>query len=64
MTALFHNNLRFYTLRVTESEDEAEKMARRFEIAFNKLSKYDQVDLSFVIQMDGFEAGFEKLDNY
>jgi hypothetical protein len=64
MTALFHNNLRFYTLRVTESEDEAEKLARRFEIAFNKLSKYDQVDLSFTVEMDGFEAGFKKLENY
>lgn len=64
MTALFHNNLRFYTLRVTESEDEAEKMARRFEIAFNKLKKWEQVDLSFEIQINGFEAGFEKLDNY
>lgn len=64
MTALFHNNLRFYTLRVTESEAEAEKMARRFEIAFNKLSKWEQVDLSFLIEMDGLEAGFEKIDNY
>ena len=64
MTALFHNNLRFYTLRMTESEDEAEKMARKFEIAFNKLSKWEQVDLSFTIEMDGWEAGFNKLFEY
>ena len=64
MTAKFHNDLRFYTLRMTESEEEAEKMARRFEIAFNKLSKWEQVDLSFIIEMDGWETGFEKLENY
>ena len=61
MTALFHNNLRFYTLRITESEEMAEKLALEFEEKFNDLDKYDQMELDMKIQMDGWEAGFEHL---
>jgi hypothetical protein len=64
MTALMHNNLRFYTLRITESPEMAEKMARQFEIKFIKLNKYDQMELAFKIEMDGWETAFEVIDNY
>lgn len=62
MNALMHNNLRFFTLRMTESPEEAEKMARTFEIKFKKLGKYDQMELAQTIQMDGWEAAFVKVD--
>ena len=64
MTALMHNNLRFYTLRMTESSEMAEKMALEFEDKFNALDKYDQSDLSFKIEMDGWEKAFEMIDKY
>lgn len=61
MTALMHNNLRFYTLRITESSEMAEKLALEFEEKFNDLDKYDQMVLDHIIKMDGWEAGFEKI---
>lgn len=62
MTPMMHNNLRFYTLRITESEEMAEKLALEFEDKFNDLDKYDQMELYFKIKMDGWEAGFEYLE--
>lgn len=62
MTAMMHNNLRFYTLRMTESSEMAEQMALEFEEKFEALDKYDQMELASVIDMDGWEAAFEKLN--
>ena len=59
-----HNNLRFYTLRMTESPEMAEKMALEFEDKFANLNKYDQMELAFKIAMDGWESAFEAIDNY
>jgi hypothetical protein len=59
-----HNNLRFYTLRVTESPEMAEQMALDFEEKFAKLDKYDQLDISFKIEMDGWEEAFKLVNNY
>lgn len=59
-----HNNLRFYTLRVTESPEMAEKMALDFEEKFYNLDKYDQMDMAFKIEMDGWENAFELIENY
>jgi len=64
MTALMHNNLRFYTLRMTESPEEAERMALDFEEKFEKLGKYDQMEMAFKIEMDGWESAFETIENY
>jgi len=64
MTAKYHNDLRFYTLRVQESPEEAEKMARQFEIKFNKMSKYNQVAFSLIVETEGFEEAFNQIDNY
>jgi len=64
MTALMHNNLRFYTLRITESAEMAEKMALDFEEKFDKLGKYDQMELAFKIEMDGWENAFDLIENY
>jgi len=61
MTAKFHNNLRFYTLRLNESSEQAEVMALKFEEKFNDLDKYDQLDMSFQIEMDGWDTAFERL---
>lgn len=58
-----HNNLRFYTLRMTESPEMAEKMALEFEDKFANLNKYDQVSISFIIDVDGWEEAFERIDN-
>ena len=57
-----HNNLRFYTLRMTESTEMAEKMAQEFEDKFDNLGKYDKMELSFKIEMDGWEEAFKKLE--
>lgn len=62
MTATMRNNLRFFTLRMTESPEEAEKMELLFEEKFNQLDKYDQMELAQTIQLDGWEAAFEKVD--
>ena len=64
MTPLMHNNLRFYTLRATESPEMAEQMALDFEEKFAKLDKYDQLDISFKIEMDGWEEAFKLVNNY
>ena len=61
-SALKHNNLRFYTLRVNESPEMAEKMALEFERKFKALDKYTQMELDVTIDMDGWEAAFEKIE--
>ncbi len=61
MSAKFLNDLRFYTLRINESEEQAERHAKAFQAAFNKLGKYDQMELAQSIQIDGWEQAFEKL---
>jgi hypothetical protein len=62
-TPKIHNELRFYTLRITDTPEMAERMALDFEEKFSKLSKYDQVDLMFKIEMDGWEFAFEFVNN-
>lgn len=62
MTAKLHNELRFYTLRMTESPEMAEQMALDFEEKFEALDKYSQMELASVIDMDGWEAAFETLN--
>lgn len=61
ITPMMHNNLRFYTLRITESDTMAEKLALEFEEKFNALNKYDQMELDMKIKMDGWESAFEYL---
>lgn len=63
MTAQFKNDLNFYTLEVMDTEELAQAMAQRFIDKFNSLGKYDQMDLSLVIQTDGFERAFEVIEN-
>lgn len=64
MTAMMHNDLRFYTLRTNESEELAERVAQEFEDKFMSLDKYDQLEMSQIIQLDGWEVAFEKIENY
>lgn len=61
MRSQFHNDLRFYTLSINESADLAESTAQEFEDKFNSLGKYEQMDISLVVQLDGWEAAFERL---
>jgi hypothetical protein len=42
----------------------AEQVALEFEEKFNALGKYDQMELAFKIEMDGWEAAFEYIDKY
>jgi hypothetical protein len=49
---------------MTESPEMAEKMALEFEDKFNALGKYDQMDMSLKIELDGWESAFEVIDNY
>jgi len=58
----FINDLKFYTLEVNESEEMAEVMAENFLNKFNALSKYDQLSLSLVVQVEGFERAFEVIE--
>lgn len=59
-----HNDLRFYTLRTNESEELSEKVAQDFEDKFDNLDKYDMMELDLIIQRDGWEVAFEKIENY
>lgn len=61
MSAKFSTELRYYCLRVNESPEASEEMAVRFETEFSKLGKYDQLELSQKIQVDGWEEGFKYL---
>jgi hypothetical protein len=47
---------------MTESPEMAEKMALEFEEKFKELDKYDQMELASIIDMDGWESAFEKLN--
>lgn len=62
MTAKMHNDLRFYTLKITETEQEAERVVKLFSKKFNDLGKYDQMDMSLTIELDGWEMAFDKLN--
>lgn len=64
MSPKLHNDLRFYTLRITESSEMAEKMALDFQQKFAKLGKYDQMEMALCIQMDGWESAFQKMNNF
>lgn len=61
MTQTFNNALRFYTMSVNESEETANIMAENFRDKFKSLSKWDQVNISLIIQTDGFEKAFEEI---
>ena len=61
MTPMMHNDLRFYTLRITASPEMAEKLALEFEEKFGNLDKYDQMELDMKIKMDGWKAAFQYL---
>lgn len=57
-----HGSLSYYTLSVNESVEMAETMTQRFIEDFNKLDKWDQMELDQVINLDGWEKAFEKIE--
>lgn len=62
MSASFWNDLKYYCLSVNESPDLAEQKATNFKDKFDKLGKYDQMDIAQLIQTDGWEKAFTSLD--
>jgi len=64
MNSKFSNDLRFFTLANNESPTMAEEMAVKFEEKFSLLDKYDQMEMSWKIQQDGWEKAFEELEIY
>lgn len=64
LTTKYYNQLFAYTLGVNESPEMAEKQAGDFEQKFNALGKYDQLDISMIIESLGWEEAFNKIDTY
>ena len=58
----FFNDLKYYTVQVNESQETAEAMEQEFIKKFNSLDKYSQLELSFFIESEGWESGFDELD--
>lgn len=63
MTPKFYNNLLYYCLSIRDSSESAETLAKEFFTKFNNLSKWNQVNLSLIIDSDGFEKAFEEIEN-
>lgn len=61
MSAQFYNGLRFYCLDINESPEAAEQMEQEFKKAFESLGKYDQMDISLVVETEGWEEAFRQL---
>lgn len=62
MTPKFYNNLLYYCLSMRDTTESAESLAEEFLLKFNKLSKWEQVNLSAIIDIDGFEEAFIHID--
>ena len=57
----YHNPLRFYTLRITESSDQAEVLATRYEEYFKELDRWDQCQALLNIDLNGYEEELAKI---
>lgn len=64
LTTKLKNSLYLYTQSTNESISLSEKVASIFEEKFSNLDKYDQMDLSLVIELDGWEEAFNRIDTY
>ena len=62
MTPKFYNNLLYYCSTIRDTAEIAEKLAQEFLIKFNNLSNWDQVNMSLVINNEGFEKAFQELE--
>lgn len=63
MSPKFYNNLLFYCSSVRDTLESAESLAKQFFNKFNNLSKWNQVNISLIIDTDGFEKAFEEIEN-
>lgn len=61
MSARFFNGLRFFCIERTETSETSQEMEKQFMEKFNALGKYDQLELSLVVDTDGWEAAFKQL---
>lgn len=61
MSAKFYNGLKFYCLEINESPETAEQMEQEFRTKFESLGKYSQMDISLVVETDGWEEAFRQL---
>lgn len=63
MTPKFYNNLLYYCLSIRDTAEGAETLAQEFLKKFSNLDKYTQMDLSLIIDSEGFEKAFEDIDS-
>lgn len=59
MTPKFYNNLLYYCLSIRDTTESAESLAQEFLLKFSNLCKWSQVNLSVIIDNEGFEKAFE-----
>ena len=63
MTPKFYNNLFYYCLQLRDTSEGAETLAQEFLKKFSNLDKWSQVNLSLIIDTEGFEKAFEEIEN-
>jgi hypothetical protein len=59
MNEKYAQSLRLYTLSISDSVEEAEKLATNYEAFFGSLNKYEQLDQSLIIENDGWEIAYD-----
>jgi len=63
MSPKFYNNLLYYCSTIRDTSESAETLAQEFLIKFSNLSKWNQVNISLIIDNEGFEKAFEEIEN-
>ena len=61
MPTHYKNTLRTHTLSITESVEQSEHLAKRYENYFTGLGKYEQMEASMVIESQGWGSALEAL---
>ena len=59
MNEKYAQSLRLYTLSISDSVEQAEKLATNYEAFFDSLNKYEQLDQSLIIENDGWEIAYD-----
>jgi hypothetical protein len=61
LTTKLKKGLRDFAIEFNESDEAAEQMIVKFEEAFDKLGKYDQLEYSLDMESGNWVSVFEKL---
>lgn len=64
MTPKLFNSLLFYMRSIHESAELAESESINYKNKFEKLGKYDQMEIDMSIGLDGWERGITLIDKY